>query len=70
MAKITDGLNDRPREATVAQSGPGLPDDCSQPIEADEVEAEHIRAKLEGDVRAKMRKKIDEQVEKPRRGSE
>jgi len=69
MSKITDGLNDRPKDSTIAQSGPGLPDDSSQPIEATEEEAVRIRAKFEDDARAKVKREIDEQVEKPQRGS-
>jgi hypothetical protein len=34
VSKITAGLNDAPKDATIAQSGPGLPDVSSQPIEA------------------------------------
>lgn len=48
MSKITAGLNDAPKDATIAQSGPGLPDVSSQPIEAAEEEALRIRSKLEG----------------------
>lgn len=69
MSKITDGLNDRPKDSTIAQSGPGLPDDFSQPIEATEEEADRIRAKFEDDARAKVKREIDEQVEKPQCGS-
>ncbi|MDR9773421.1 hypothetical protein RJJ65_12250 [Rhizobium hidalgonense] len=69
MSKITDGLNDRPKDATIAQSGAGLPDDSSQPIEATDEEVERVRAKFEDDARAKVKKEIDEQVEKPQRGS-
>jgi hypothetical protein len=48
MSKITTGLNDRPVDATIAQSGPGLPDDSGIPVEATEEEVLRIRAKLEG----------------------
>ena len=48
MSKITTGLNDRPVDASIAQSGPGLPDDSGMPVEATEEEALRIRAKLEG----------------------
>ncbi|MDM9644823.1 hypothetical protein [Rhizobium sp. S163] len=69
MSKITDGVNDRPKDASIAQSGPGLPDDSSQPIEATDEEVERVRAKLQDDAREKVKKEIDEQVEKPQRGS-
>ena len=44
--KITDGLNDRPRNETIGQSGAGLPDDTSQPIEASDEEIARMREKL------------------------
>jgi hypothetical protein len=69
VSKITDGLNDRPKDVTIGQSGPGLPEDSSQPVEVTEEEAERICAKFEDDARAKVKKEIDEQVEKPQRGS-
>jgi hypothetical protein len=69
MSKITDGANDRPKDATIGQSGPGLPDDSGQPIEATDEEVERIRAKFEADARAKVKAEIEEQIEKPQRGS-
>lgn len=75
MSEITDGLNDRPKDASIAQSGPGLPDDSSQPIEAADEEVARVRAKLQDDARdvdgarENAEKEIDEQVEKPPRGS-
>ena len=33
--KITTGANDRPKDETIAQTGPGLPDDRSSVIEVD-----------------------------------
>lgn len=70
MSKITGGLNDQPKDAaTIGQSGPGLPDDSSQPIEATDEEVARVRAKLQDDGREKVKKEIDEQVEKPQRGS-
>jgi hypothetical protein len=47
MTKITTGPNDAPKDATIAQSGLGLPDDSSQPVEATEEEAHRIKAKLD-----------------------
>ncbi|WP_137389909.1 hypothetical protein [Rhodoligotrophos defluvii] len=46
-AKITTGPNDRPRDETIGQSGPGLPDDSSRPVEVDEAEIERARQALE-----------------------
>jgi hypothetical protein len=51
--KITTGANDRPRNETIGQSGEGLPDDSSRPIEPDETQAALVREKLEGKPAAK-----------------
>lgn len=75
MSKITDGLNDRPKDASIGQSGPGLPDDSSQPIEATDEEVARVREKLQNDARdvddarEKLKKEVDDQVELPQRGS-
>jgi len=47
--KITTGPNDRPRNETIAQTGAGLPDDTSRPVEVDEAEVARVRAKLLGE---------------------
>jgi len=44
--KISTGPNARPRDTTIAQTGEGLPDDTSSPIEVDEAEIERVRQKL------------------------
>jgi len=49
MQKVTDGLNDRSKDNTIAQSGPGLPDDSGAPIEVSDAEVERIRKQLERD---------------------
>jgi len=69
ISKITNGLNDRPMNVTIGRSAPGLPDDSSEPIEATKEEEERIRAKFEEDARAKVKKEIEEQIEKPQQGS-
>ncbi|MBB3936146.1 hypothetical protein [Aureimonas phyllosphaerae] len=45
--KITDGANDRPRDASIGQSAGGLPDDSGRPVMVDEAEAERMAASLE-----------------------
>ena len=45
--KITEGLNDRPRNDTIGQSGPGVPDDSSEPIEVSDGAVERARESLE-----------------------
>lgn len=52
--KISDGLNDRSRDETIAQSGGGIPDDSSQPLEIDDAEVERVRRKLVGDERQQL----------------
>ena len=46
-SKVTTGANDRPKDETIAQTGPGLPDDSTRPVEVSEEEVERARAKLE-----------------------
>ncbi len=45
--KITDGLNDRPRNDTIGQSGPGIPDDSSEPVSVDDAAIERARDSLD-----------------------
>ena len=72
MSKITIGLNDRDgraNDASLSQSGPGIPDHAGQPIEVSNEEAKRIRAKFEAEARAKVKAEIEEQIEKPQRGT-
>ncbi|RWX76707.1 hypothetical protein EPK99_13595 [Neorhizobium lilium] len=58
--KITDGLNDRPRNETIGQSGPGIPDDSSEPIVVDDEAVERARQSLmKLDQRKAKQPKID-----------
>jgi hypothetical protein len=51
-AKTSTGPNARPKDETIAQTGPGLPNDTSRPVEIDEREADEVAKKLNrGDVR-------------------
>jgi hypothetical protein len=45
--KITEGLNDRPRNDTIGQTGPGVPDDSSEPIVVSDGAVERARESLE-----------------------
>ncbi|MDF2798132.1 MAG: hypothetical protein K0R85_876 [Devosia sp.] len=45
-SKITTGANDRPKDETIAQTGAGIPDDSSLPIEVSDEEVERTRQKL------------------------
>ncbi len=68
--KITDGLNDRPRNDTIAQTGGGIPDDSGKLLSADDAEVERARQNLsEGNNRQQLKEEVREQIEKPQRGS-
>lgn len=67
--KITDGMNDRPRNDTIGQSGPGIPDDSSRPVDLDEEAVDRARSNLAGNPRADLKREVEEQIEKPQRGS-
>jgi hypothetical protein len=45
--KITDGLNDRSRNDTIAQSGAGIPDDSGAPISIDDASVERAKKSLD-----------------------
>ena len=68
--KITTGLNDRPRNETIAQTGGGLPDDSSRAVDVDDATVERARAKLEENTsRQTLKDDVEEQEDKPYRGS-
>ncbi|QQR41297.1 hypothetical protein [Devosia rhizoryzae] len=48
-AKISNGANDRPIDETIAQTGAGLPDDSSKPVDVSDAEIERVRKKLTAD---------------------
>ncbi|MDX3925890.1 MAG: hypothetical protein QHC90_08795 [Shinella sp.] len=68
--KITDGLNDRPRDAPIGQTAEGLPDDSSRPLDAEEKTVEATKQKLSDNPRKKLLKEVKEQEEASRLGSE
>lgn len=69
-SKISDGANDRSRDDTIAQTGPGLPDDTSKPVEASEEEIEQIRRKLVGETdREKLLREVQDEIDLPQKGS-
>ncbi len=67
--KITTGNNDRPKNETFAQTGDGIPDDSSAPVDVDDAEVERVRQKLEGDGREKLMQEVEEDIELPQKGS-
>lgn len=62
--KITTGSNE-----TIAQTGDGIPDDSSAPVEVDDGEVERVRQKLEGNAREKLMDEVREEIELPQKGS-
>jgi hypothetical protein len=68
--KITDGLNDRPKNASIGQSAEGLPDDGGQPVDVDEKTVEATKQKLSEDRREKLLKEVKQQEDASRLGSE
>lgn len=45
-SKISNGSNDRPVNETIAQTGGGLPDDSSKPVDISDAEGDRVRSKL------------------------
>lgn len=58
--KITTGANDRPRDAPIGQTADGLPDDSSQPIQADNEQIERVRKSLSRKPQERKRPATDE----------
>ena len=68
-SKITTGNNDRPKNETIAQTGGGIPDDSSAPVDVDDAEVERVRQKLEGNARDKLMQDVKDDIELPQKGS-
>ena len=70
-SKITTGINDRPKDSTVAQTGQGLPDESGKDsIHASDEEVERVRKKLLGEnAHDELVKEVDQDVELPLKGS-
>lgn len=74
--KLTDGLNDRPKDTTIAQTGAGLPDDTGKPLEIDEAEAGRIEQKIRemgkdtaGTPENRLKSEVQEEIDLPLKGS-
>lgn len=74
--KLSTGLNDRPKNTTIAQTGAGLPDDTGSPLEIDEDEAARIEQKIRGmgaktsdDAQQNLQSEVKEAIELPLKGS-
>jgi len=68
--KITTGNNDRPVDSSIAQTGPGLPDDSSLPPEVSEEEVERVRENLVQSPREKLKQEVSEAEKASELGSE
>lgn len=69
MSKITNGPNDRSRDDSIAQSGPGIPDDSSAPVEASDNDIAEARRKLQQGADACESTKLERQLERPKHGT-
>ena len=64
-AKLTQGTNDRPKDATIAQTGAGAPDDTGKPLYIDDDEAARIEQNIRNSGEAdpgEAEKKLKRQV--------
>ncbi|KAA0685654.1 hypothetical protein DTW90_34890 [Neorhizobium sp. P12A] len=69
MSKITNGPNDRPKDESIAQSGPGIPDDRRAPVTASNKEIEEARRKLKSGDRPTESVELERQLEHPKHGT-
>ncbi|HEY0034929.1 MAG TPA: hypothetical protein VGB81_16825 [Devosia sp.] len=71
--KLTEGLNDRAKNETIAQTGAGLPDDTSRPPELDEEEAKRIEQKIRqmgaGSAESRLKSEVQDEIDLPLKGS-
>ncbi len=68
--KLTDGLNDRSKDAPVGQTGEGLPDDTSRPVDVDDSTIDAVRKKLKNDPREDLLKEVKQEEDASSIGSE
>ena len=71
MSKITTGLSDDPKDATIVQGGFNL-GDSSQPVEATEEEALRLRSRLVGTDQEDRKDEADDlvkQLARPKHGT-
>ncbi|OWV65288.1 hypothetical protein ATY76_18685 [Rhizobium sp. R339] len=69
QAKISTGMNDRPRDETIAESGPGIPDDSGRMVEVTDEEVQRIKSSLSRDRLDDLKDELDEQTDLPQRGA-
>jgi hypothetical protein len=74
-SKITQGLNDRPKDAPIGQTAAGLPDDdTSMPPEIDEEEAARIEQRIramgsKGSPESQTKDEVQQDIDLPLKGS-
>jgi hypothetical protein len=68
-AKVSTGTNDRSRNETIAETGPGIPDDSGRLVELTDAEIERMKASLLRGRRNPLKDELDEQIDLPQKGS-
>ena len=68
--KLTQGLNDRPKDTSIGQTAEGFPDDSGRPVDIDDAKIEATKKKLSDDPRGKLLKEVRQQEDASRTGSE
>ncbi|MDK4718621.1 hypothetical protein PH552_04580 [Rhizobium sp. CNPSo 3968] len=68
--KLTTGLNDRPKDASIGQTAEGFPDDSGRPVDVADEKIKATRNKLSDDPREKLLKEVRQQEDASRSGSE
>jgi hypothetical protein len=56
--KLTDEMNDCPKDAPIGQTAEGTPDDSSRPLDVDEGTVDAFRKELSEDPREKLQKEV------------
>ena len=70
MSKITNGLNDRPKDGSIAQKRRGVPDDRGGSVKPSDKEVESARRKLQdGDSPAESTKRERDKDRSPTPGT-
>lgn len=69
QAKISTGANDRPRDETIAETGPGIPDDSGRIVEVPDAEARRLKASVLRDRLDELKEKLEEETDLPQKGA-
>jgi hypothetical protein len=67
--KTTTGANDRSKDATIAQSGPGIPDDSGAEAVLEDEERQATEQRKETP-QERLKKEVADEVEASKRGAE